>query len=107
MRSFLLRLVSALFFLIASPVPAATAARPKLIIAISVDQFAASVYARYRDDFSGGLKRLSSGIAFPVGYQSHAATETCPGHSTGALQPASIVSLWRAPSIHLLEALKG
>jgi predicted AlkP superfamily pyrophosphatase or phosphodiesterase len=78
---FLLRLVSALFFLAASPVPAATVPRPKLIIAISVDQFAASVYVRYLDDFTGGLKRLSSGIAFPVGYQSHAATETCPGHS--------------------------
>ncbi|HEX3675906.1 MAG TPA: alkaline phosphatase family protein [Sphingomicrobium sp.] len=82
MRSFLLRLVSALLFLAASPVSAATAPRPKLIIAISVDQLAASVYTRYRDDFSGGLKRLSSGVAFPVGYQSHAATETCPGHST-------------------------
>jgi predicted AlkP superfamily pyrophosphatase or phosphodiesterase len=77
-----LRLVSALCFLLASPVGAATAPRPKLIVAISVDQFAASVYARYRNDYSGGLKRLSSGIAFPVGYQSHAATETCPGHST-------------------------
>ncbi len=82
MRSFLLRLASGLLFISASPVPAATAPRPKLIIAISVDQFAASVYARYRDDFSGGLKRLSSGIVFPIAYQSHAATETCPGHST-------------------------
>lgn len=82
MRSLLLRLVSGLCVLAASPLPAATTPRPKLIIAISVDQFAASVYARYRGDFSGGLKRLSSGIAFPVGYQSHAATETCPGHST-------------------------
>lgn len=82
MRSFLLRLVWALSVLAASPIGAATAPRPKLIIAISVDQFAASVYARYRSDYTGGLKRLSSGIAFPVGYQSHAATETCPGHST-------------------------
>ena len=82
MRSLLLRLVSALCFLAASPLPAATAPRPKLIVAISVDQFAASVYARYRGDYSFGLKRLSSGIAFPIAYQSHAATETCPGHST-------------------------
>jgi predicted AlkP superfamily pyrophosphatase or phosphodiesterase len=82
LRSFLLRLVSGLLFVAASPAPAATAPRPKLIIAISVDQFAASVYERYRTDFSGGLRRLSSGISFPVGYQSHAATETCPGHST-------------------------
>ncbi|HEV8406965.1 MAG TPA: alkaline phosphatase family protein [Sphingomicrobium sp.] len=82
MRSLLLRLVSTLCFLSASPVPAAPQSRPKLIVAISVDQFAASVYARYRNDYSGGLKRVSSGVAFPVGYQSHAATETCPGHST-------------------------
>lgn len=82
MRSIHLRLVSALCFLAASPVPAAPAPRPRLIVAISVDQFAASVFGRYRNDYTAGLKRLSSGIAFPVGYQSHAATETCPGHST-------------------------
>ncbi|MEQ6410534.1 alkaline phosphatase family protein, partial [Salmonella enterica subsp. enterica serovar Enteritidis] len=26
--------------------------------------------------------RLLNGAVFPSGYQSHAATETCPGHST-------------------------
>jgi predicted AlkP superfamily pyrophosphatase or phosphodiesterase len=87
LRSFPVRLVSALCFLAApavsaAPVSAAPAPRPKLIIAISVDQFAASVYGRYRDEYRDGLKRLSSGLAFPVAYQSHAATETCPGHST-------------------------
>lgn len=82
MRSLLLRLVSALCFLAASPVPAATTPRPKLIVAISVDQLASSLYDRYLGDYSSGLKRLSSGVAFPVGYQSHAATETCPGHAT-------------------------
>jgi hypothetical protein len=58
LRSFLLRLASALCFLAASPVPAAPAPQPKLIIAISVDQFASSVYGRYRNDYTGGLKRL-------------------------------------------------
>jgi len=82
LRSFLMRLAPALGLLAASPVPAAPSPQPKLIIAISVDQFASSVYGRYRDDYVGGLKRLSEGVAFPVGYQSHAATETCPGHST-------------------------
>lgn len=28
------------------------------------------------------MRRLANGIVFPSGYQSHAATETCPGHST-------------------------
>ncbi len=56
--------------------------KPKLIIAISVDQFSSELYKRYLDSYTGGLRTLSSGIAFPIGYQSHAATETCPGHST-------------------------
>ncbi|WP_298689721.1 alkaline phosphatase family protein [uncultured Sphingomonas sp.] len=56
--------------------------RPKLIVAISVDQFASELYRHYLPTYTGGLKTLSGGVAFPVGYQSHAATETCPGHST-------------------------
>lgn len=55
---------------------------PRLIVAISVDQFSADLFAEYRPYFTGGLKRLSEGAAFPSGYQAHAATETCPGHST-------------------------
>lgn len=82
LRFSLLRLVSALCFLAASPLAAAAPVHPKLVIVISVDQLASSVYGRYREDYTGGLKRLSSGIALPVAYQSHAATETCPGHST-------------------------
>lgn len=64
-----------------APAPAPTAP-PKLIIAISVDQFSADLFAQYRQRFTGGLARLTSGAVFPSGYQSHAATETCPGHST-------------------------
>jgi predicted AlkP superfamily pyrophosphatase or phosphodiesterase len=55
---------------------------PKLIVAISVDQFAADLFQQYRQRFDGGLKRLSQGVVFPNGYQGHNATETCPGHST-------------------------
>jgi predicted AlkP superfamily pyrophosphatase or phosphodiesterase len=55
---------------------------PKLIVAISVDQFSADLFAEYRGEFTGGLKKLQDGVVFPSGYQSHAATETCPGHST-------------------------
>lgn len=57
-------------------------AQPKLVVAISVDQFSANLFSEYRSSFTGGLKRLSNGVVFPSGYQSHAATETCPGHST-------------------------
>lgn len=56
---------------------------PKLIVAISVDQFSADLFSEYRQYYTGGLKRLTQeGAVFPRGYQSHAATETCPGHST-------------------------
>ncbi|MEO8113590.1 MAG: alkaline phosphatase family protein, partial [Phenylobacterium sp.] len=50
-------------------------------VAIAVDQFSLELFQRYRPTYTGGLKRLSEGVAF-TGYQSHAATETCPGHST-------------------------
>lgn len=66
-----------------APAPAATRpAAPDLVVTIAVDQFSADLFAEYRQYFSGGLKRLSQGVVFPSGYQSHAATETCPGHST-------------------------
>jgi arylsulfatase A-like enzyme len=80
-----LPLLAGLLLLAAAPVaaqPAPAPSRPKLIVAISVDQFSADLFAQYRQHFSGGLRRLSQGMVFPAGYQSHAATETCPGHST-------------------------
>ena len=55
---------------------------PRLIVALSVDQFSADLFAEYRNRFTGGFARLLDGAVFPSGYQSHAATETCPGHST-------------------------
>lgn len=55
---------------------------PRLLVAISVDQFSADLFAQNRQTFTGGLARLERGMVFPAGYQSHAATETCPGHST-------------------------
>jgi predicted AlkP superfamily pyrophosphatase or phosphodiesterase len=55
---------------------------PKLVVAISIDQFSTDLFAEYRAKFTGGFKRILQGAVFPSGYQSHAATETCPGHST-------------------------
>ena len=82
-----LKLLAALLALVAAPGAAqqrsaSPSARPQLVIVISVDQFSADLFAEYRGLYTGGLRRLSQGIAFPAGYQSHAATETCPGHST-------------------------
>jgi len=62
-----------------APYPAAP---PQLVVAISIDQFSADLFAQYRARFSGGLARLQQGGVFPSAYQGHAATETCPGHST-------------------------
>src|SRR5690348_1105727 len=55
---------------------------PKLLVVISVDQFSANLFDEYRPQFTGGLARLASGTVFDRAYQSHANTETCPGHST-------------------------
>jgi phosphonoacetate hydrolase len=67
----------------AAPVASAErAGPPKLIIAIAVDQLSSDLFTQYRPLFRGGLARLGGGVVFPQGYQAHAATETCPGHST-------------------------
>jgi predicted AlkP superfamily pyrophosphatase or phosphodiesterase len=66
----------------AQPAPAAAAAPPRLVIAISVDQLSGDLFDQYRPHFTGGLARLARGTAFSNGFQAHAATETCPGHST-------------------------
>jgi predicted AlkP superfamily pyrophosphatase or phosphodiesterase len=56
---------------------------PKLVVVISIDQFSANLFAQHRAEFSGGLGMMArEGIVYPNGYQSHAMTETCPGHST-------------------------
>ncbi|MHA6719953.1 alkaline phosphatase family protein [Sphingomonas sp. RS6] len=65
-----------------APAPVSMAKAPKLVVVISVDQFSADLFAEYRAQFTQGLARLMTGAVFPAGYQSHAATETCPGHST-------------------------
>lgn len=79
MRKILLAAAAAFF---AFPAAGQAPSPPKLLVVIAVDQFSADLYDEYRPDFTGGLARLSSGTVFHNGYQSHAATETCPGHST-------------------------
>ncbi len=88
MKAFIAAALLATAAAIAAPVGAQTAAPapakapPKLIVAISVDQFSADLFQQYRQHFTGGFARLLTGAVFPSGYQAHAATETCPGHST-------------------------
>src|SRR3954453_3634073 len=79
MRLTLLAAAAALF---ATQSAAQAPSKPKLIVVISVDQFSADLFDEYRPHFTGGLARLSNGTVFRNGYQAHATTETCPGHST-------------------------
>jgi predicted AlkP superfamily pyrophosphatase or phosphodiesterase len=55
---------------------------PRLLVVISVDQLSSDLFEAYRQHFTAGLARVQLGTSFLNGYQSHAATETCPGHST-------------------------
>jgi hypothetical protein len=64
------------------PPPPPPAPPPRLVVVIGVDQLAADLWDEYRPHFRGGFARLAGGVVFRNGYQSHAATETCPGHST-------------------------
>jgi predicted AlkP superfamily pyrophosphatase or phosphodiesterase len=79
LRKFILAAAAAV---LASQSAAQTPTPPKLLVVISVDQFSANLFDEYRPQFTGGLARLASGTVFRNGYQSHAMTETCPGHST-------------------------
>ncbi|MES2987954.1 MAG: alkaline phosphatase family protein [Pseudomonadota bacterium] len=75
-------IAGALALLTAPAALAQQAPVPKLVVVVSVDQLSADLFAEYRGQFREGFARLMSGAVFPSGYQSHAATETCPGHST-------------------------
>ena len=77
-----LKLLAAAAALFATQSAAQAPTAPKLLVVISVDQFSANLFDEYRPHFTDGMARLASGVVFRNGYQSHAATETCPGHST-------------------------
>lgn len=70
--------------LYAQPRPAAAPPpKPKLLIAIVIDQFRYDYLTRVRDDFSGGLKRfLDQGAVFTNAHYIHVPTVTAVGHST-------------------------
>src|SRR4051794_25108623 len=80
MRISLVTALGAIFASASSAQPQPTP--PKLLVVISVDQFSADLFDEYRPQFTGGLARLATGTVFRNGYQSHATTETCLGHST-------------------------
>jgi predicted AlkP superfamily pyrophosphatase or phosphodiesterase len=77
-----LKLLAAAAVFLATPAASQAPQPPKLLVVISVDQFSANLFDEYRPQYTAGMARLASGTVFHNGYQSHANTETCPGHST-------------------------
>lgn len=88
----------------ALPLQAAQPPQPKLVVALVIDQYSTDVFNEYRPLYTAGLAQLANGVVFPQGHQGHAATETCPGHSTiltGA-RPARtgvIANDWQNPQL--------
>jgi predicted AlkP superfamily pyrophosphatase or phosphodiesterase len=76
-----------------SPRPAAVPARPKLVLALAIDQFRYDYLTRFRSDYTGGLRRLlDGGAVFTRARYQHFPTVTAIGHSTylsGALPAVS------------------
>lgn len=109
MRIFSLAIAAALLAVPAAATPPIMtppppAPPPRLLVVIGVDQLSGELFDQYRPHFTGGLARLARGVVFRNGYQSHAATETCPGYSTiltGARPARSgiIANNWFDPSV--------
>ncbi|WP_243325223.1 alkaline phosphatase family protein [Geothrix sp. SG200] len=58
------------------------AERPRLVVAVSVDQLSAELMQTYGPELTGGLARLMrEGTYFTEAYHDHGFTETGPGHS--------------------------
>jgi len=79
-RSFL---VSGFSFLVSVALLAAAPPKPKLVLAIVIDQFRYDYLLRFRADYHSGLARLlDHGAVFTDAHYLHAATVTAVGHTT-------------------------
>src|SRR5260370_4561578 len=68
---------------IAAQLLGAPSKKPKLVLAIVVDQFRYDYMLRFHDDYRSGLLRLlEHGAVFSDAHYLHAATVTAVGHST-------------------------
>ena len=64
-------------------VHAQAAARPRLVVLLTVDQMRSDYYERFKSHLHGGLQRLyEHGAVFDEAYQDHGFTETAPGHAS-------------------------
>ena len=77
----------------ASQTPAAAPGKPKLVIAIIIDQFRYDYLTRFRSDYHGGLDRLlTTGADFTNAFYAQVPTVTAVGHSiflSGAMPSVS------------------
>src|SRR5437588_310734 len=68
---------------LAAAAPVTIPHKPKLILAIAVDQFRYDFLTRYRSEYTGGLNRLlTKGAVFTDANYEQAPTVTAIGHST-------------------------
>src|ERR1700685_2041808 len=71
----------------------ATNAKPKLVVAIIIDQFRYDYLTRFRADYHGGLDQLlAKGADFTNAFYAHVPTVTAVGHSiflSGAMPSVS------------------
>lgn len=57
-------------------------AKPTLVVFITIDQLRGDYFARFGQQFTGGLHRFDvAGAHFTKAFQDHANTETAPGHA--------------------------
>jgi hypothetical protein len=79
----ILRIASLAIWLLGSGEAQQSARRPKLVLAIVVDQFRYDYLLRFRDGYTSGLARLlRDGAVFSDARYQHAFTVTAVGHST-------------------------
>ncbi|MGH9719370.1 MAG: alkaline phosphatase family protein [Bryobacteraceae bacterium] len=77
----IIALLGAILAFLASP--CAAAPKPKLILAIAVDQFRYDYLTRFRSEYTGGFHRLlTTGAVFSNAQYEHFPTVTAIGHST-------------------------
>jgi predicted AlkP superfamily pyrophosphatase or phosphodiesterase len=75
--------ILALFVLALSVMAAAPPKRPKLVLAIIIDQFRYDYLLKFRSEYNSGLERLlEQGAVFTDAQYLHATTVTAVGHST-------------------------
>jgi predicted AlkP superfamily pyrophosphatase or phosphodiesterase len=71
------------FALTAAPACAQAPETPDLVVLITVDQLRPDYLVRYRNQFTGGFKRmLDQGAVFTNAFHDHAVTETAVGHAS-------------------------